>query len=126
MVQVTLKAKEFLLIAYTLLNESSNQSFSLLQRIKDAVDGVGDDDLVSINTNEAEVEYVYRKLTLSPEGIFNEPNTSMFQQLQVQIQTGISAGNQEWIFIGDKLTAIRIENLSKANQYINYAKQKLA
>jgi len=126
MVTVQLKSKEFLLIAYTLLNEQSNATFGLLTRIKNATSSQDDDTVVSVDASEAEVEMVYRKLTNAPEGIFNTYNDSMFSQLSVQIQAGAANDDQEWISIGNKLSVIRAENLGRADQFIAYAKTKFA
>lgn len=126
MVSVQLKTKEFYLVANSLLVEQSAQVFSLLDRIKTAANGQADDDLISVDATEQEIELVYRKLTLAPEGIYSEYNASMFAQLQTQIADGVAADNAEWISIGNKLQAIRTENLARADQFIAYAKLKLA
>lgn len=125
MVSVQLKVKEFYLIANSLLTEQSSQVFSLLDRIKAAVSGQADDDIVSVDATQQEVELVYRKLTLAPEGIYSEYNASMFGQLQVQIQDGVSSGDAEWIALGTSIEAVRTENLQRADNYIAYAKIKL-
>jgi hypothetical protein len=126
MVTVQLKAKEFLLIAYTLLNEPSNSTFGLLTRIKNATASQNDDTVVSVEASEAEVEMVYRKLTNAPEGIFNAYNDSMFNQLSSQIQAGAANDDQAWVSIGNKLSVIRAENLGRADQFIAFAKTKFA
>jgi hypothetical protein len=126
MVTVQLKAKEFLLIAYTLLNEPSNSTFGLLTRIKNATASQDDDTVVSVEASESEVEMVYKKLTNAPEGIFNESNDSMYSQLSAQIQDGIANNNQSWISIGSKLSAIRSENLGRVAQFVSFAKTKFA
>jgi hypothetical protein len=126
MVTVTLKAKEFYLIAFNFLNDTSSVSFSLLDRIKSGCDGAADDDLVSIQATTDEVQLAYRKLTNSAEGIYSEYNASMFAQLQVLITDGIAANDGEWILLGNTLSAIRTENLSRAGEFVNYAKLKLA
>jgi len=126
MVTVQLKAKEFFLIAYTLLNETSNSTFALLSRIKAATSGANDDDLVSVQASESEIEIVYRKLTNAPEGVFSNYNDSMFVQLSSQIEAGVQNNEEEWISIGSKITTIRTENLGRADQFIAYAKTKFA
>jgi hypothetical protein len=126
MVSVQLKSKEFYLIAFNFLNDTSANSFSLLDRIKTATAETEDEDLVSIDASKDEIILAYRKLTNSPEGIYNEYNASMFTQLQTQIADGVANDNQEWIEIGQQLTTIRNENLAKADQFISYAKNKLA
>jgi hypothetical protein len=50
----------------------------------------------------------------------------MFAQLETQIADGVADNNAEWISIGQQLTTIRNENLAKADQFIAYAKNKLA
>lgn len=126
MVTITLKSKEFLLIAYTLLSEESNSTFGLLSRIKTATNLATDDQLVSVDASTEEVEDVYKRLTNAPEGIFNNYNDSMFTQLTTQIQDGISNNDSDWILIGSKISAIRTENLARADAYVAYAKLKLS
>lgn len=126
MVSVQLKVKEFLVIANSLFTEQSSQAFSLLSRIKSATSGQSDDALVTVDATTQEVELVYRKLTLSPEGIYSEINASMFAQLQAQIVAGTTAGDTEWIYIGTNLNAIRTENLGRIDDYVNYVKAKFA
>jgi hypothetical protein len=126
MVSVQLKVKEFYLIAFNFLNDSSSISFSLLDRIKSACQGAADDDIVTVQATEAEVQLAYRKLTNAAEGIYREYNLSMFTQLETQIQAGVAAGIDEWIWIGTNLQTIRNENLARADEFISYAKNKLA
>lgn len=126
MVTVNLKAKEFYLIAFNFLNDSSSTSFSLLDRIKTACVGANDNDVVSISATTDEVQLAYRKLTNSAEGIYSEYNQLMFTQLQTQIQDGIASNDDEWILIGTNISAIRNENLARADEFISYAKMKLA
>ncbi len=123
--QIQLKAKEFYLAAFTLFNEPSSQTFNLLHRIQVATTGVLDEDVVSVSAEVSEIELVYRKLTNSPEGVFAQINDAMYLGLSAQIAAGIANNDAEWIELGTKLGAIRDENLSLANSYIAYAKQKL-
>ena len=128
MIPVQLKAKEFYLIAYLLLSDESSQTFNLLNRIREAIIGAAaeDDDLVVVNVTKEEVINAYRKLTFAPEGIFNDANTSMYNQLSSQIATGVLNNEQEWVALGETLSGIRTENLNRANDFIAVAKTKLS
>lgn len=126
MLPIQLKTKEFYLIANSLFNDPSSQVFSLLDRIKSATEGKQDNDLTIVNATNQEIEIVYRKLTMSPEGIYNESNASMFSQLNAQVQQGISDNDQEWIDLGFTLNQIRTRNLAAAEEIMAYAKSKLA
>jgi hypothetical protein len=126
MVSIQLKSKEFLLIAYNLFSEPSNQSFSLLDRIKSATNGKEDDDLTIVSASKDEVITIYKKLTNQSEGVYNQINDSMFTQLQSQMADGIASNEDEWIEIANKISIIREDNLSKVDVFISYIKEKFA
>jgi hypothetical protein len=126
MIQVELKAKHYYLIANILFRDSAINSFSLLQRIKDATDGVADDDLVTVTSTTEELLTSYRKLSNQPEGQYSQINAEMVALLTPQIQAGVAANDQEWIDVSIRITAMRATNDEIIQNYIVYGKTQLS
>jgi hypothetical protein len=125
MINVELKAKHYFLIAELLFASAAYESFNTLSSIKTACEGSADDDLVTLDIAAGDVIKVYNILTYKPEGQFNRINTEMFDMLAPQIQAGMTAGDEEWIYLGTSLEATRQSNLGVADSLVASGKSKL-
>jgi hypothetical protein len=125
MIQVQLKAKHYYLIAENLFGFAAYSTFSTLAKIKEACNGIGDDDLVTIESDVVTISTVFQTLSQKPEGSYNMINTEMLQLLEPQIQDGITAGNEEWIQLGENVTQIRASNLEVISNAIQNGKNRL-
>lgn len=124
-IEIELKSKHFYLIASILLKDAGAKWFATLNKIKDATAGKNDDDLVIVETTKDILVEVYRGIANLPEGSFTNINNEMLSILQPQIVTGVANGVQEWIDAASELSAIRTENLSRADVLIGWAKTQL-
>jgi hypothetical protein len=125
MIQIQLKAKHFYLISEILFGYAAYTSFSTLHKIKVACSGASDDDLVIIESDVNTITSVFQTLSQKPEGSYNMINDEMLQLLSPQIATGISNNEQEWIDLGDNVTAIRAANLDVITTSIANGKSRL-
>lgn len=124
-IEIELKSKHFYLIASILLKDAGAKWFATLNKIKDATAGKNDDDLVIVETTKDILVEVYRGIANLPEGSFTNINNEMLSILQPQIVTGVANGVREWIDAASELSAIRTENLSRADVLIGWAKTQL-
>jgi len=91
MVQIRLKAKHYYYIVHYLRNSSVQQYFSLINRLKTALNGNDDlDASFDVNANVVEVIDMFKTLTILPEGQANKINTEMDDLLLPQIALGIA------------------------------------
>ena len=91
MVQVRLKAKHYYYIVHYLRNSSVQQYFSLINRLKTALNGNNDlDASFDVNANVVEVVDMFKALTVLPEGQANRINVEMDDLLMPQIALGIA------------------------------------
>ena len=125
MVDIQLKAKHYLLSAEILFGIAAYESFSTIEKIKAACQGVADNDLVTINIDGSKIAYVYNILTYKPEGQFNQVNSEMGDLLLAQIQAGVLAGNPEWIALGEQINSVRTANLAVVAGLIEAGRAKL-
>ena len=125
MVQLELKAKHYYLIAETLFGFAAYTSFPTLNKIKTACDGVGDDDLVTVESDVNNIIQVFQILSQKPEGSYNQINGEMIDLLLPQIQAGVAANDPEWIQLGENIAFIRESNLNVITQAIQSGKNKL-
>jgi hypothetical protein len=125
MIQVNLKAKHYYLIAEILFGFAAYTSFSTLEKIKNACDGVGDDDLVTVESDVNTITTVFQILSQKPEGSYNEINDEMFTLLTPQINAGITAGDAEWIELGQNVSNIRTTNFAVITTSISNGKSRL-
>ena len=125
MVDIQLKAKHYFLSAEILFNVAAYESFSTIEKIKNACAGAADDDLITINIDGNKIAYVYNILTYKPEGQFNQINSEMGDLLFAQIQAGIATGNPEWISLAEQINSVRISNLATVTGLIAAGKSKL-
>lgn len=125
MVQIELKAKHYYLIAENLFGFAAYSSFSILSKIKEACNGVADDDLVTVESDVVTISTVFQTLSLKPEGSYNMINTEMLDLLQPQIVAGVTAANEEWIQLAEAITQIRTSNLEVITSAIQNGKNRL-
>jgi hypothetical protein len=91
MVQITLKAKHYYYIIHYLRNVSVQQSFSLISRLKTALTGNNDLELlVTVSASVVEVITIFKTLTALPEGQANRMNVEMDDLLTPQITAGVT------------------------------------
>jgi hypothetical protein len=91
MVQIRLKAKHYYYIVHYLRNSSVQQYFSLINRLKTALNGNNDlDDSFDVSASVVEVIDMFKTLTILPEGQANKINTEMDDLLLPQIALGIT------------------------------------
>ncbi len=125
MIQVELKAKHYFLIADILFGTAAYVSFTTLEKIKTACQGLQDDDTATVEIDVPTFINVFSILTQKPEGSYNNVNTEMMDMLTPQIQAGVADGNEEWISLGEQVTAIRTANLEVVTNAIASGKNKL-
>jgi hypothetical protein len=125
MIQVELKAKHYFLIADILFGTAAYVSFATLEKIKTACQGLQDDDTATVEIDVPTFISVFSILTQKPEGSYNNVNTEMMDMLTPQIQAGVADSNEEWISLGEQVTAIRTTNLEVVTNSIQNGKNKL-
>jgi hypothetical protein len=125
MIQLELKVKHYYLIAEILFGFAAYTTFSTLEKIKSACSGVAEDDLVTVETDPNTIVSVFQTLSQRPEGSYNQVNGEMLDLLMPQIQAGITAGDQEWIFLGQTISEIRANNLAIITTSIQNGKNRL-
>ena len=125
MIQVELKAKHYFLIADILFGTAAYVSFTTLEKIKTACQGLQDDDTATVEIDVPTFINVFSILTQKPEGSYNNVNTEMMDMLTPQIQAGVADGNEEWISLGEQVTVIRANNLQVVTNSIQNGKNKL-
>ena len=125
MIQVELKAKHYFLIADILFGTAAYVSFTTLEKIKTACQGLQDDDTATVEIDVPTFISVFSILTQKPEGSYNNVNTELMDMLTPQIQAGVADGNEEWISLGEQVTEIRANNLQVVTDAIASGKNKL-
>jgi hypothetical protein len=125
MIQVELKAKHYYLIAEILFGFAAYTSFSTLHKIQNACIGVGDEDLVTIESDVNTVTTVFQILSQKPEGGYNMINTEMLDLLAPQITAGVTDSDPEWIQLNVNINEIRSNNLSIIESSISSGKSRL-
>lgn len=91
MVQIRLKAKHYYYIVHYLRNSSVQQYFSLINRLKIALNGnINLNDSFDVSASVVEVIDMFKTLTVLPEGQANKINTEMDDLLMPQIVLGIA------------------------------------
>lgn len=117
MVNITLKAKYFYLIAADLQYNPAFFSQTTNNAIAAATSGKQDDD-ASIDIDVAMFVSVFQTLSQKPEGQYNRCNSEMMVQLEPQIQAGVQSGDPEWISLATQVEAIRNTNWAVADNQI--------
>jgi hypothetical protein len=125
MIQVELKAKHFYLIAETLFGFAAYTSFSTLHKIQNECNGVGDDDMVTVESDVNTITTVFQILSQKPEGSYNQINGEMLDLLTPQIVAGTTAGDPEWTQLGENVTEIRNNNFQVITNSIQTGKNRL-
>jgi len=125
MIQLELKAKHYFLVANILFGTAAYISFSTLEKIKAACQGLNDDDTATVEIDIPTVLSVFGILSQKPEGSYNNINTEMMDMLTLQIQAGIANDDPEWISLGEQVTAIRAANLQIVTDSITSGKNQL-
>ena len=125
MIQVQFKAKHYFLIADILFATAAYVSFSTLEKIKTACQGLNDDDTATVEIDVPTFISVFSILAQKPEGSYNDINTEMMDMLTPQIQAGIANDDPEWISLGEQVTEIRANNLAVITNTIQSGKNKL-
>ena len=91
MVQIRLKAKHYYYIVHYLRNSSVQQYFSLINRLKLALNGNNDlDPSFDVSASVVEVIDMFKILTVLPEGQSNRINVEMDDLLTPQITAGVT------------------------------------
>jgi hypothetical protein len=89
MITITLKAKHYYFIVYYLRNNSIQEYFSLVQRMKTALSGNTDLEAeFSVSATPAEAINIFKVLTALSEGVANTVNVEMDDLLNAQIIAG--------------------------------------
>jgi hypothetical protein len=125
MIQLDLKSKHYYLIANILFEFAAYASFSTLEKIKNECNGVGDDDLVTVESDVDTITSVFQVLSQKPEGSYNTVNSEMLDLLTPQITAGVNAGDPEWIKLGQNVSQIRDNNFAVITNAINNGKARL-
>ena len=125
MISLKLKAKHYYLVANVLFDFAAYNSFSILKKIKEACDGVNENDLVLVETDVDTITSVFQILSQKPEGSFNIVNGEMLDLLVPQIAKGVQNNDPEWIQLGKNVTEIRNNNFLAINQAIQSGKTRL-
>ena len=125
MIQLELKAKHYFLIADILFATAAYVSFSTLEKIKAACQGLNDDDTATVEIDVPTILSVFSILAQKPEGSYNNINTEMMDLLTSQIQAGVANNDSEWISLGEQVTNIRTSNLEVVTNAIASGKNKL-
>ena len=139
MIQIQLKAKHFYFISYYLRNASIVQYISLVNRIKDSLQGNDDlEKLVLVDATSKEIISIYNILTMLPEGQSNAFNDEMSALLEPQILNGAMQEqmngivpdadgnlpeNAYWQYIGNGIQQTRTNNIIIRNEAISNGKQ---
>jgi hypothetical protein len=91
MIQITLKAKHYYYIIHYLRAASVQQYFSLINRLKTALNGNTDlEASFTVSASVVEVVNMFKTLTALPEGQANRINTEMDDLLIPQIVLGVA------------------------------------
>lgn len=122
MINISLKAKHFYLIAADLKNNAAWYSQTTNNAISQATSGKADDDLAAIDIAVDMFVSVFQTLSLKPEGQYNRVNSEMMDLLAPQIQAGVQSGNEEWISAATQINAIREANWAVATAQIQTGK----
>lgn len=125
MIQLDLYAKHYYLIAEILFGYAAYSSFATLEKIKIACTGVGDDDLVTVETDVNTVTTIFQTLSQRPEGSYNRINSEMLDLITPQIAAGVGANDPEWIQLNENITTIRDNNLAVVTTSIQNGKNRL-
>lgn len=125
MISINLKAKHYYLIADILFSQAAYVSFSTLEKIKIACNGLQDEDIATVEIDINTFIDVFSVLAQKPEGSYNNINTEMMDMLIPQIQSGVSQQDPEWIQLADTIQSIRSSNLEVVTNSINSGKNKL-
>jgi len=125
MIQLSLKTKNFYLIADLLFAQPASYTFSTLGKIKTACKGKADTTTVTVEISSTDFIDVYKQLSLKSEGLYTGVNQEMFEQLVPQVEAGVQAGDLEWIEIATVVSQIREDNLALIAGLISNAKSKL-
>lgn len=139
MIQIQLKARHFYFISYYLRNASIIQYISLVNRIKDSLQGNQDmEQSFSVSTTADELIMIYKILTMLPEGQANALNDEMSALLLPQITNGVMAeqmngivpdaegnfpNNAYFQIIANGISQTRANNLTMRNEAISNGKQ---
>lgn len=139
MIQIQLKAKHFYFISYHLRNASIVQYISLVNRMKEKLQGNSNPDtLFLVDATSKEVIAIYNILTSLPEGQANSFNDEMSALLEPQILAGViqeqtngivpdAEGNLPenayWQMIGNGIQTTRTNNIAMRNEAILNGKQ---
>lgn len=139
MIQIQLKAKHFYYIVYYLRDSRIVEYYSLINRIKTALNGnVDDESIFSIDVQHYEVSTIFRILTNLSEGQSATINAEMLEMLQPQIINGVrnemmngliinQAGelpeNAYWQILAKTITFIREQNISLRDSAIRMGKE---
>lgn len=118
MVNITLKAKYFYLIAADLQYNPAFFSQTTNNAIAAATNGKQDEDNASIDIDVAMFVSVFQTLSQKPEGQYNRCNSEMMAELEPQIQAGVQSGDPEWISLATQVEAIRNTNWAVADNQI--------
>lgn len=138
MIQIQLKARHFYYIIYYIQDASIKQYYSLINRLKIALAGDPNSELIiSVNCYAWEVVNIYKILTSLPEGQAAMINAEMDDLLEPQIVTGVTsemmAGispspegnipeNAPWQQIADGITQAKQQSAAIKNQAIDFGK----
>lgn len=119
MINITLKVKHFKFLAYVLKNIVSNDSFHILNQIKNNIDIEGDDtDDATINVIPANLIFVYPILSNMKEGEVATINDEMDTMLLPQMQAGVNNNEPEWIEVATFITGHKANYQATLSNYI--------
>lgn len=126
MINITLKAKHYRLIAYLLKNIAAYEVFDILSAIKNGVSPTSlDSDEITISIKPENLTYVYPLLSDMKEGEVAEINKEMDYMLRPQIEAGMMNNENEWVYVGTYIYNHKIKYQTKLQNYINQGKDFL-
>lgn len=116
---ITLKVKHFKFLAYVLKNIVSNDSFHILNQIKNNVN-IEDDDTndATITVVPANLIFVYPILSNMKEGEVATINDEMDTMLLPQMQAGVNNNDSEWIELATFITQHKANYQNTLSSYI--------
>lgn len=122
MINISLKAKHFYLIAGHLKDRSAFYSQVINNSIQVATAGKLEDDTAAIDIEVPKFVEIFQMLSGMPEGQYNRCNSEMMDLLTPQIEAGVQSGDPEWIDAANQVNAIREVNWAVSTEMINKGK----
>ena len=125
MITVTLKRRHLLLVLGHQLDTTLRESMSTANRIISVCTGKQDNDDVQIQIEWEKLWQSYNIMTNLPSGAYKTVNTEMDTMLAPQMQAGVQSGNQDWIELATRLTALKQQQAAVTVDFVTKVKNDL-